>query len=253
MRYIERRFAGAEIRWQPFPHLLIEDVLPPELYAEMIQSLPHGKVWRLSQILAQEQPMFAIRPNNQTTPLLGRHAKVWKSRFQRYVDLVDALIVEKMRPAITVYLERLKTEGFLKKTPTILPGQSVFCRRSHDWGIRPHVHDITQLTQAMIYFPGELSSLDQGTLLFSGSVEAKRADFFRTLVYPYAHVQGLTSIPFKENTLIAFLNTPKAVHGTSNVPGRPRRYIFTGMAMDRDAFNESVEGSVHTSVFNIRG
>lgn len=252
MGYIDQRFSDAELRWQPFPHLVIDDVLPPELYNEMAQNLPASNVWRLSQILAREQPMFAIRPNNQTTPLLSRHAKIWKSRFQKYVDRIDALIVDKMQPAISVYLERLKTEGFLKKAPMILPGQSVFCRRSHDWGIRPHVHDVTQLTQAMIYFPGKLSSLDQGTLLFSGSIEAKRADLFRTLVYPYANLQGLTSIPFKENTLIAFLNMPNAVHGTSNAPGPHRRYIFTGMAMNRDAFNEGVQGTVHTSAFTIQ-
>lgn len=249
--YIERRFSETEVSYDPFTHLLIEGVLPPELYAEMARSLPHGKIWRLSQMLGGEQPMFAIRPDNQISPLLWHYAKLWKQRFKPYVDLVDALIVEKMRPAITAYLERLKTEGFLKKSPVICAGQSVFCRRSHDWGIRPHVHDITQLTQAMIYFPVEGSSTDQGTLLFSASMEAERADFFRTLIYPYSNIRGLTSIPFKENTLIAFVNTPNAVHGTSNAPGPHRRYIFTGMAMNRDAFNEVAQGRVHTSVFRI--
>ena len=34
-------------------------------------------------------------------------------------------------------------------------------------------------------------------------------------------------LPYQPNTLVAFMNTPEAVHSTNNIVGPPRRYTFT--------------------------
>lgn len=241
--YIESRFAVAAVRSAPFPHLVIDNVFPDELYRSMKSALPSWLQWRRSARNARTQPMFALRENNVTTTGLESFPEKF-AQFQAHIELVDRLVLAKFASEIDAHLAELREHGLLMDTPKIGVGQSVFCQRGREWFIEPHVHDLTQLTQVMIYFPLPLSSERQGTVFYSGELRVKKSKLFSTVVFPDASVGERFLIPYKSNRLLAFLNTPRAIHSSAVVGGMPRRYIFTGSAMNREVFNENIQGEI---------
>jgi hypothetical protein len=48
--YIRERFAGARVNVDPYPHLVIEDVLPPKLYAQIEGDIPSTFRWYCSAL-----------------------------------------------------------------------------------------------------------------------------------------------------------------------------------------------------------
>jgi hypothetical protein len=237
--YIRERFAGARVNEDPFPHLVIRDVLPPALYAEMKICLPTSQKWMLAALadslsekrqrlglplalagLARSyvkrtlmQPMFALRPDNQTSAVLSTYSDRWIKRFRLYIDLVDDLTAHAFAPHLN---------GTTKR------GQSVFCRRI-EWAISPHVHDRQQSIQSMIYFAKDDTAPERGTILYRpkrGGEVPSLSD--RTVHVDASRLEQVTVMPYYPNTLASFVNIEHSFHSPPLTAGSARDYVFTG-------------------------
>lgn len=241
-RYIRDRFAQARVTDDPFPHLVIRDVLPPALYSEMEQDCPGRFRHMIAAACATrgrplrrhwQQPTFAIRDGDATTFSLGRYADQWRDRYRIYVDLIDRLTIEAYQPAVDIFLSRLQRAGFIAAPAPLQVGQGIFTHRTEWWRIPPHVHASAQIIQSMIYFPLSGSTPEQGTVLYKlrRPKTVRAAELMQTYAFAADEVEQAGLMPYHPNTLASFLNTPISIHASPDVPGPARRYTFTAAVM----------------------
>jgi hypothetical protein len=303
--YITARFAATPMKSDPFPHLVIPDVLPADVYAAMEAASPSGAEWTLAgcvetfrvqrrthavrrshfraavlaagdclAILGRNhgrfiQPMFGVRPKNPISFGLGRYFTFWR-KYQPYFDLVDELALQAYRPYIECYMNSLRDVGIIRDMPSTHFAQSVFCQRLEGWLIGPHIHDLPQIIQSMIYFPLPNSHPEQGTILYkprrpisiassklfaecdyTGRDEAESPQ--ATICFEEHDVERVGIMSYVPNTLASFLNTPLSIHGTVAVPDAPaRRYVFTATAFSRNAFSCETDHTIALAELSLR-
>lgn len=230
-KYIRDKFKTNRIEREPFPHLYVENILPPHIYAEIIAALPSAvQIALLPPMQIKDTTRaFEVRAGAPTSPGLEDMAKVWEQRFKPYTDLVDELTAKMFGPHVRLHRRRMKRRGWSVNDPKAVAGQSMFCFRGPGWEIPPHTHDINQTVQSMIYFPDMPYGDEQGTYLYKRPpflFDLRLKPFLRTKVRRL--LWGKKLLPYRPNTLVSFLNSPRSVHGTKNIEGlAPRRYIFT--------------------------
>jgi hypothetical protein len=214
--YIRARFAGAVVNTDPFPHLVIRDVLPADLYAEMEAAQPSEDEWRdairrrvgLAKRLKRkflgakfELPAAQIPLSSEDSDFPERSV-AWRERFGPYVDLIDNLMHAKF------------------KRQDWRPGQRIFFYRPQGWAIAPHTHSDIELTNSLLYFPSKDNITEQGTFLYR-HVGAEQEH------YDHSDVEVAAFIPYTRNTLLSWVNTPSSVHGSMETAhSAARRYLY---------------------------
>ena len=153
--------------------------------------------------------------------------------FGDVIEMVDLLTIEAFTPHVDQYRSRIARFG-VKISKDVLLGQSLFCQRIDRWKIDPHTHNLPQIIQSMIYFPKPGSSEEQGTVLFriKGQHTVPAREFATTRTFAPDTIERASILPYKPNCLVSFINTPEAVHGTNQIAGPARRYIFSCMSAD---------------------
>lgn len=240
--HIRDRLAGASVRQKPFPHLYVDQIFPPDLYGEMLESLPTQSAIDACKPNAptDDSRVFDLHGTNEGRGNgLDDLADRWQSEFRPFIDALSRILVQKWKPETDNYLSHMRLAGWMKREPeSIDQGQSLFCFRPARWQIEPHTHGLTQLLQTMVYFPSDGFSRKQGTYFYrplpwgrpSINDQVKAVTTFRASPLP-------ALMPFAHNALVSWINTPKAVHGTIDKPGGPpRRYIFLAHVIDQSVF-----------------
>jgi hypothetical protein len=236
--YLRERFATVAVVTEPFPHFALTSILPPEIYAKMEAAIPPGWRWQLSACVEDikrrtkgTQPHFGVRQPDQGACFgLSPYRDHWLARFGDIIEMIDVLTIEAFAPHIERYRERLAGSG-IAVSKQVSPGQALFCQRSDNWTIEPHTHNLPQIVQSMIYFPLPGSHEDQGTVLYrlKERKTVPAVEFAATRPFAIETVEPAVVLPYRENCLVSFMNTPEAVHSTNPVDGPSRRYIFSCM------------------------
>lgn len=224
--YIRVRFASCNVNDEPFRHICIRDVLPPDLYAEMEATFPSRKELERANT-ANRLRYFAKHPRirfwrapaepigvyiSQVAPngRFPEQSRALKERYADCIDLVEALIHEK-----------LGTANLWK------PGQRLLYWRPSGWSVVPHTHSESELANAMIYFPTDANTPDQGTIFYRKRGDGPPKWTTGTDVFDPRDVEPVAIIPFVPNTLISWLNSPMAIHGSVELAGgAARAYVY---------------------------
>jgi hypothetical protein len=221
--YIREKFSRATMSEDPFPHLYIRDALPPELYREMETALPAAsevrgalrrdrlrrwarRPWRLPN----PDPVYFYVSAEAKAGDLDAYSAEWHRRFGDTIALVETLLHERLRV----------------QEPWV-SGQRVFFFRPTGWAIPPHVHPRSEVTNTMIYFPSRENLPEQGTLLYRPRPNVELRPSPGAEQYDSGDLEPAAIIPYLPNTLISWVNTPGAVHGSTEIAGAPaRRYLY---------------------------
>ena len=256
--HIREKFERASSVSDPFPHLIVKDVFPRQVYSAMCADLPSTKQWtaaekeetvkalmkagadekiarsnfRTMKPSAVVQPMFSLNSDPNTCSILQKYATLWNKKYHDYIALTNELTLSKFNAVISTYHAYLRDYDLLSNPPTYQGNLTIFCQRTAGWEIPPHTHDYNQIIQSMIYFPLRGSSVSQGTSLYRLNRPVFRpwSSFAATSMFAEDEVEFATRLPYDANTLVSFLNTPKSIHSSPFAQGPPRRYIFTGVS-----------------------
>jgi len=247
--FIEGRIKSAAIVRQPFPHIYVPNILPSELYASMLASLPSESQWSEADPIA---PHFNVIGTGATPQILLDHARLWTENYGGYIDLINRLLSERFADDIDGLLTRYRKLGLIDGPRALFTGQSLFCLRPSGWEIRPHSHNINELVQSLIYFPLPESPATLGTTLYKVTRHTKveRKNMNRDLPYAPHSVERVQKTRYEPNALFSFLNSPMAVHaaeGTASMPDR--RYIFTKVIKPVESLDHK-RGSLSTKAFD---
>jgi hypothetical protein len=227
---IRRRFAEAQVAGDPFPHLIIRDVLPLTIYRAMEAAAPSTTEFqRAARRHRREQPFnlprlkslikfwrpvlpadasFHVSHEKVPTQGLERYSPIWRDRFGTCIDLINTLAHEKL------------------KAPGYIEGQRVFFFRPSGWAINPHHHVPQELLNLLLYFPSAENTPDQGTLLYRQR-ESSQTELVRPIEHSKRSVEPAVIVPYLPNMMVAWLNSKQTVHGSIEIAGAAaRRYLY---------------------------
>ena len=230
------RYSAADFAAEPFPHLVIEPALPWDQYEQLERAFP-----------ALEIVTRGFAPRNNTAYLLSAlHVPPMVAPFMR--SFIGAMIGESfmlqllrlvaphVRRAFPDFESRLGTSIDQAKLAPRHSGiradinvdvqiaiNSPVTQVSRVRGV--HVDNPLKLFNALLYMRPQHDGSSGGDLVlyrFTG-----RPRFHQGVVVDDGWVEPVSTIKYRRNCFVLFVNTPTSVHGVSprGITSVPRRYI----------------------------
>lgn len=210
--HVTKAVAEAEVRTHPMPHLVIERLLPPEVYELLLRAMPPVEVFQDRDPVKQDFEMGAL----DTAPALSR--LVWRFFDDDLVGgVLASALLRRLAPAVAAHYAETGGPGFGEQAAAI-PHRSFAGRiqlRRPGYSLQPHLDPKRVVITGLIYFARPGDDPSYGTQLFSvdrGFVSAGIKTYF-----PEQHGLSCTvasTVPYMPNTMLAFVNSG-AAHGAT--------------------------------------
>jgi hypothetical protein len=237
--------AAAPMISDPFPHLVIEPLLPPEGFKVLVDAVPAEEFF-------EGEPHLGLKGLGLPQTILPLFSRlVWRSVLDDVLRPVLApLLARRFQPLVRDFL-RIGIGDDLVDDAMALPliprGLRLMLRRP-GWKLAPHVDPRHQFITTLLYLacPGEPETY--GTQLFR--VHRKNFMSRRANTY-YPEDDGIRcelaqTIPYRGNLCLSFLNLGGGAHGavlpSDAQPADMRRKVFQFyIGPDRQALEGLVE------------
>lgn len=220
--HARRAVETSELHADPFPHMIIDDLLPDDLYNAMIRAIPPRVLFEDRRVNKQQ-----LRVPPSFAPAFSR--RVWP--FIAGEVIVGALkpgIVARFREPLTEYLQRFwpgQTADEARLPLSASDGRIIL--RRPGYVIPPHRDPRWGFLTVIMYLVRPNDPDTWGTQLFR-----VREDVNAPSAQPYwisgAHCELVKDVPFRRNRALVFLNSDGA-HGASlpeDAPADFERYIY---------------------------
>ena len=192
----------------PFPYLVVPDLLPDVFYRRLLDAVPPAEYWRTGE---SSRENFFI--GEDVAP--SRSEAVWSFMQTRVAPgVLQPLFVDAFREHLHAYWrDTFNLDGArLERDYHCDEGKLLLRRPGYQLG--PHLDPTHAVLTVLLYLarPGE--AIEHGTDLYrSGPLPAERKGIF----LPERHgikCELATTVPFRPNTALVFM-TPISVHGAS--------------------------------------
>jgi hypothetical protein len=234
--HVRRAAAAAPLLTDPYEHIVVERVLPDDVYDLLIRAIPPGEFFndrdRIKQNLAF--PM-------ELAPTLS--ACAWE-----YMDEVIArrvirpVVLEKFHEPLQRHFASLFGPGFVERAnalPQSVHGGRLMLRRP-GYHLGPHRDPKHAMLTCLLYLARDGDSAAYGTQIFRVRDDAEAG--YKQTYYPEedGHACELVKVvPFKPNTMLVSLNSEGA-HGATiptDAPADLERYTYQFyVAPQKEAF-----------------
>lgn len=230
-RHSMERIRAATVRTEPFAHIYVEEVFPPDFYAEMQARLLDDNSYRrlvdtgrVGKAYSPER--WCFMPQDAAAAEGGDAANIafWRELFATYCDgEFSKLFLGVFRDAILDRFVRGEAPQTLSDKMSFAP--EIFLMRDREtYALRPHTDSPKKVVAALFYLPPDDASANLGTTFYApkekdrrdlGEKHLKRAEF-----------DVIGAAPFRANTLFAFPKTATCFHGVEPIAGPCQRDIM---------------------------
>lgn len=224
--HLRERITAAPLVTDPGPHMVVPDLLPADLYALLLETMPPPEGFDIAdKVKANFDPA-------RSTIAPERSRQTWMSF---HTDVVDALLtpilLDRFRPHLTASYQALFGPGLaedaLRLRHHAFRGRLML--RRPGYRLQPHRDMKIAALTTLIYFARPGDSADYGTDLYWIEND-QQAPFMKTF-YPESvggRAKLARSVPFVGNTALIFLNVPGMAHGAHIPPDATQatRYAY---------------------------
>ncbi len=215
--------SASRLERDPFPHILIENLLPDDIASELLRAVPSSAFFKTENMKRQELEVpFVFAPEYSRV--------VWGLFFNKVITetMVPAL-TEKFRPALDEFLHAhwpelgpLATAGIALRV-----SNSRLLLRRPGYVIKPHRDPRWAFLTCLVYLPRSSDHEVYGTQLYRLHREPE-VTHSSPLWVDRSECQLVKDVPARRNTALVFLNSTGA-HGASipsQAPADIERYLF---------------------------
>ena len=215
--------ARARLEREPFPHILIENLLPDDIAGELLRAIPSSTFFKTENMKRQELEVpFDFAPEYSRI--------VWGLFFNKVITetMVPAL-TDKFRPALDEFLRTHWPElGSMADAGIALRvSNSRLLLRRPGYVIKPHRDPRWAFLTCLVYLPRSADHEVYGTQLYRLHREPE-VRHSSPLWVDQSECELVKDIPARRNTALVFLNSTGA-HGASipsQAPAGIERYLF---------------------------
>ena len=224
--HIEGKLARTQIEVSPFPHLVVSDFFPEEVYARILElnvfQVSEGKRWLNSgraRATSTETPYFARRQINfhkdgVLDSLRGEHAEFWNELSAIFLDddWFPRLVIDTYRPYFEIrFGDALERDDFCQ----LFRRERFLQRHEPGYFIGPHT-DVPQRVFTCIFSFASEEGFDQyGTQLLSHKYELTRC--FGHNHYPPEDFTVRKLAPYRPNNFLLFFKTRQSFHAVAEI------------------------------------
>ena len=207
--HVARAVSKATLHDDPFPHLVIDKWLPHDVYNTMIDALPPPVFFADRDQSRQRLPVpFHVAP--------AYSRRVWQFIANDVVGgMVGPALTERMGPVIRDYLRgycELPTDIDL----TLHASNGRIMLRRPGYMIQPHRDPRWGFVTCLVYLARPGDDEAHGTQLYAVK-DDREAPSDKPFYIEESRCELVKSVPFRANTMLAFLNSHGA-HGASIPP-----------------------------------
>jgi hypothetical protein len=223
--HVREAVAAARVEGDPCEHIVVEPLLPEDVYALIVRALP-------------PEPFFSRNdPTKQDLTLPLEFGPALAVRAWNFVDQVVAqrilrpIVMQKFDEPLQRHYAAVFGDAFRGRAaqlPQASSGGRLMLRRP-GYHLAPHRDPKRSFVTCLLYLARPGDSESYGTQLFRVSGD-READYKQTY-YPEqagARCELLKTVPFRPNTLLAFVNS-RGAHGATipaDAPADASRYAY---------------------------
>jgi hypothetical protein len=217
------RVGGARLERDPFCHIYMEEVFPPNAYAMLLRNLPAKELYaplNLRKWVRKDgtstRDQFYLTPEN-LAKLPEESGAFWSA-------LVHAVADGRLKRALFTKLAPDLSERFDVPEERVPEIECVYditlVRDTEDYRIKPHPDGINKFVTFQMYLPSDDSQLDLGTSLY-----VRRRGLL------WSRFEEVKRFPFKPNSAYAFAvsDSAKRAGRRTSWHGRERLTGFKGV------------------------
>jgi len=231
-RHSMQRISATPVQAHPFPHVVVEEVFPPEFYAEIQRRLLPTECYKslisTGRVSNDYSPArYCLMPAD-LDGIAADHtdAVFWKTLFETYCDLeFTTLWLRIFQAQIQSRFAAEMSAGL--NNGKIGAGSEIFLMRDlSNYELPPHTDSPSKIVSVLFYLPADDAHPELGTALYA----AKKAG----LSHPGGpHLDRkqfdlVQTVPFLPNTLLAFPKSSYCFHGVEpvRVPDQKREIML---------------------------
>ena len=215
--------ARAQLEPDPFPHIVIQNLLPDDLHSELIRALPSNAFFKTQDMTRQELEVpFVFAPEYSRV--------VWGMFFTKVIaEAMVPALTEKFRPALDDFLRTHWPQigSMAEAGITLRVSNSRLLLRRPGYVIKPHRDPRWAFLTCLVYLPQTAEHQVYGTQLYRLRHEPELTHSSPLWVDRSA-CELVKDVPAHRNTAVAFLNGTGA-HGASvpsDAPEHLERYLY---------------------------
>jgi hypothetical protein len=195
---VRRKVERAEIKTEPFPHLVVPDLLPEPFFAKLASTIPPVEVFEPSKSglkfdlrLRERNPYFQAAPEEFKVPWRQLRDEVYRTVLAPLlVSRLEHELREKYADVFSPELgDEIMARGLVSSDGQILA-------RAPGYHLKPHLDSAHFGITLLLYF----------------TTAADESTYYPEQVEGIA-VELVEEIPIRENLFVAFLNRRNALHG----------------------------------------
>jgi hypothetical protein len=223
--HLHYRIANAPVLRFPFPHFYIQEVFPPEAYAELVATLPEQRYYkRLDETGTVPQGAY---PERFVCDLGdAKRAEQESGGSGLWAELVGVFQSPAFAHRVLSAFNDAVVERFGQDCELDFEPECRLVRDFSNYAIPPHTDTPRKVVSLLFYLPKDEAIRDLGTSIYVPNDPEFRCDG-RTH-HPFKNFKRVTTAPFLPNSLLAFFKTDRAFHGVERIerPGIQRDSIL---------------------------
>jgi hypothetical protein len=204
--------ANAPIRFFPYPHIYVPDVFPAQFYSEIQRNIPDSTAMipiEEARSVRGYKERFVMDLSGAQVETLPAPKKVFWMDFSKWLlsGRFMNLMLQKFGPFVQ---QRFKGMQGIEFADEALLVQDIT-----KYALGPHTDSPRKVLTFLFYLPKDESQAHLGT-----SVYVPRDNSFICQGgphYRFEKFQRVSTMPFKPNTLFAFVKTDNSFHGVEPV------------------------------------
>lgn len=204
--HVRRTVMSAPMRAEPFPHLVVSDLLPADFYRQLLRAIPAPTFWRHA---GHQRDNWHI--DEDRASCLSETTWRFMHREIAAKELMP-LLLDRFADVIAAYWRDTFDLNASKLTGHYLCDEGRLLLRRPGYELEPHLDPPNAILTMLFYLAQPGAPDTHGTDLYaSHSLPAKRVG----ILYPARQgirVERTTTVPFRPNTALVFV-TPQSVHG----------------------------------------
>jgi hypothetical protein len=215
--------ARANLELDPFPHIVIDKLLPDDMSDELIRALPSNAFFKTEDMTRQELEVpFVFAP--------AYSRLMWNTFFQKVItEAMVPTLMEKFRPALDDFLKTHWPElGTMAEAGiTLRVSNSRLLLRRPGYVIKPHRDPRWAFLTCLVYLPQTADHQVYGTQLYRLRREPE-VTHSSPLWVDRSECELVKDVPALRNSAVVFLNSTGA-HGASipkNAPANVERFLY---------------------------
>jgi hypothetical protein len=202
------RLRAAQVRRAPFTHILVDEIFPTDLYAELRSRMPTDEEYMPLVKTGRVTPNYP--PSRLCLILNGssENIKFWTDFITVYND------AEFLQCWLSLFENDLRERVAARAGKAQLGAEMMLMRDKQAYTLNPHMDTPSKAISGLFYMPADESLIMQGTSLYKLKHDL---DIPGGVHLPRDNFELVGTMPYRPNTLFAFPNVPNSFHGVEPV------------------------------------